>query len=84
LDTHEMPGAKWFEGARLNLAEHMFRHHPNEPERPAILSRSEIRELQTLTWGRTALAYCFPLLCRYVRALLAQLEFLDLAGGGLG
>ncbi len=46
-----MPGAKWFEGARLNLAEQVFRHHEHEPERPAILSRSELRGLQTLTWG---------------------------------
>tara|TARA_A100001391_G_scaffold149199_1_gene106716 strand:+ start:1349 stop:3325 length:1977 start_codon:yes stop_codon:yes gene_type:complete len=51
LDGHAMPGAKWFEGARLNLAEQVFRHHDNEPERPAILSRSELRELRTLTWG---------------------------------
>jgi acetoacetyl-CoA synthetase len=51
LESHEMPGAVWFPGARLNLAEQLFRHHQDEPERPAILSRSELRELQTLTWG---------------------------------
>ncbi|MCC4308982.1 acetoacetate--CoA ligase [Alcanivorax marinus] len=51
LDGLTMPGAKWFEGARLNLAEQVFRHHENEPDRPAILSRSELRGLETLTWG---------------------------------
>jgi len=51
LDGLTMPGAKWFEGARLNLAEQVFRHHENEPDRPAILSRSELRGLDTLTWG---------------------------------
>ncbi|MBM7335605.1 MAG: acetoacetate--CoA ligase [Alcanivorax sp.] len=52
LDGLTMPGAKWFEGARLNLAEQVFRHHENEPDRPAILSRSELRGLETLTWGQ--------------------------------
>lgn len=51
LDSHRMPGAKWFEGARLNLAEQVFRFHQDEPQRPAILSRSEIRDLRTLSWG---------------------------------
>lgn len=51
LDGLTMPGAKWFEGARLNLAEQVFRHHEHEPDRPAILSRSELRGLDTLTWG---------------------------------
>ena len=51
LDSHRMPGANWFEGARLNLAEQVFRHHQGEPDRPAIMSRSELRGLQTLTWG---------------------------------
>lgn len=48
LSTHEMPGAKWFEGARLNYTEHVFRHmRPNEP---AILSKSELRPLSEMTW----------------------------------
>lgn len=51
LDSHKMPGAKWFEGAELNLAEQAFRHHLDQPDRPAILSRSELRGLQSLTWG---------------------------------
>ncbi|HBL86770.1 MAG TPA: acetoacetate--CoA ligase, partial [Alcanivorax sp.] len=31
LDGHAMPGAKWFEGARLNLAEQVFRFHIGDP-----------------------------------------------------
>jgi acetoacetyl-CoA synthetase len=38
LDERKMPGAKWFEGARLNYAEHAFLH--GSPDRPAILARS--------------------------------------------
>ncbi|WP_323016527.1 acetoacetate--CoA ligase [Castellaniella sp.] len=51
LDRRTMPGARWFEGARLNLAEQVFRFHLDEPDRPAIVSRSEIRPLQVLSWG---------------------------------
>jgi acetoacetyl-CoA synthetase len=51
LGRREMPGASWFEGARLNLSEQVFRFHRDDPQRPAILSRSELRPLQTLSWG---------------------------------
>src|SRR5215217_7238750 len=33
LNSREMPGYKWFEGAELNYAEHVFRNaRPDEPE----------------------------------------------------
>lgn len=51
LDSYQMPGAKWFEGARLNMVEQSFRFHDDEPQRPAIISQSENRPLQELTWG---------------------------------
>ncbi len=51
LDGYRMPGAKWFEGSRLNLAEQMFRFHQDQPDRPAIIARSEVRPLTTLSWG---------------------------------
>lgn len=51
LDRQVMPGARWFEGARLNIAEQVFRFHTDMPDRPAILSRSELRGLQSLSWG---------------------------------
>lgn len=52
LDSHTMPGAHWFEGARLNAAEQIFQfnHGPAAAE-TAILSRSESRGLQELSWG---------------------------------
>lgn len=51
LDRHEMPGAKWFQGARLNLAEQLFRYFPEDPDRPAIIAGSEARGRSTLSWG---------------------------------
>ncbi len=51
LDAQRMPGAKWFDGVRLNLTEQLFRFHQDEPDRPAILSRSELRDLESLSWG---------------------------------
>ncbi|HEY7419971.1 MAG TPA: acetoacetate--CoA ligase, partial [Ktedonobacteraceae bacterium] len=52
LSEHKMPGAQWFSGARLNYAEHMFRHA--DPERPALLFRSERHRLVTVTWRELA------------------------------
>src|SRR5690554_1548123 len=51
LDGDRMPGATWFEGARMNMIEQAFRFHEDEPGRPAIISRSETRPLQELSWG---------------------------------
>jgi acetoacetyl-CoA synthetase len=49
LEERRMPGAKWFEGAELNYAEHIFRDkHDGEV---AVLHASELRELDQLTWG---------------------------------
>ena len=44
-----MPGARWFEGAELNYAEHVFRDR--DPAALAVQHASELRELDTLTWG---------------------------------
>ncbi|NQY83432.1 MAG: acetoacetate--CoA ligase, partial [Alcanivorax sp.] len=72
LDGHAMPGAKWFEGARLNLAEQVFRFHIGDPGRPAIESRSELRGRQTLTWGE---------LHRQIAATAASLRGLGVGPG---
>ncbi len=48
LDTEKMPGAKWFEGATLNYAEHVFRHA--NPGRPAIIFSSEKYDLVEISW----------------------------------
>jgi len=47
LDTRVMPGAKWFEGATLNYAEHIFRKQTTE--RPALIFQNE-QEKRMLTW----------------------------------
>lgn len=49
LSDLRMPGAKWFEGATLNYAEHVFRQ--KHTQRPAIIYRDERRELQEISWA---------------------------------
>jgi acetoacetyl-CoA synthetase len=49
LADRSMPGARWFEGTRVNYAEHMLRGKPDD--RVAILHASESRELAEMTWG---------------------------------
>jgi acetoacetyl-CoA synthetase len=49
LSSREMPGARWFEGAELNYAEHVFR--AKEDSAIAALHASELRELGELSWG---------------------------------
>lgn len=48
LSSRTMPGALWFEGARLNYAEHAFRHR--HPHRPALLFQSERHPLTPMSW----------------------------------
>ena len=50
LSERKMPGAKWFEGAELNYAEHALRHADERPGEPAIMYQSETRDLGQLTW----------------------------------
>lgn len=47
LSTHEMPGAKWFQGSKLNYAEHIFQKL--KADRETVFYASEIRSLDTLT-----------------------------------
>jgi acetoacetyl-CoA synthetase len=49
LASAEMPGARWFEGTRLNYAEHVFAG--KDEAETAILHASELRELEGLSWG---------------------------------
>lgn len=51
LNARKMPDAKWFAGASVNLAAPVFNYHLDEPERPAIIHRSELRELYQLSWA---------------------------------
>ncbi len=49
LSSHEMPGAEWFPGARVNYAEHVFRDRDDDAV--AVLHASELRQLAETTWG---------------------------------
>jgi acetoacetyl-CoA synthetase len=49
LGDRTMPGAEWFPGTHVNYAEHLFRDR--DPERPAIVHASELREQDEWTWG---------------------------------
>jgi acetoacetyl-CoA synthetase len=49
LPERKMPGARWFEGARLNYAEHIFRD--KRDDEVAIRHASELRELDELRFG---------------------------------
>jgi acetoacetyl-CoA synthetase len=49
LASREMPGARWFAGAELNYAEHVFAG--KDDGETAILHASELRELDELSWG---------------------------------
>src|SRR3954471_21979580 len=49
LGDRTMPGAEWFPGAEINYAAHIFRG--KDDDATAIIARSELRDLQELTWG---------------------------------
>jgi acetoacetyl-CoA synthetase len=49
LADRSMPGAKWFPGARLNYAQHVFRG--KAPSEVALRHASELRELDEWTWA---------------------------------
>jgi acetoacetyl-CoA synthetase len=51
LSSRSMPGAVWFEGSRVNYAEHMLRHERvAAPDEAAIVHSSELRPLARMTW----------------------------------
>ncbi|MCA0144089.1 acetoacetate--CoA ligase [Blastococcus sp. LR1] len=52
LEERVMPGARWFPGARLNLAEHVLRSE--RPGEPALLFADEQNPLRELSWEEFA------------------------------
>ena len=55
LGSQAMPGATWFDGARLNLAEQVFRFYDadidgRDGDHPAIIAQSELRGMSRLSW----------------------------------
>src|SRR5699024_10744786 len=72
LDRHDMPGANWFEGSKLNLSEQLFRFHEDDLDRPAIVSRSELRPLEEMSWRE---------LSRHITAMAHRLREMGLGTG---
>jgi acetoacetyl-CoA synthetase len=48
LSGRRMPGARWFPGAELNYAEHVFREA--RPDEPAVVHASELRPPGAIGW----------------------------------
>ena len=69
LGERRMPGARWFEGAELNYAEHAL---GRRDEHAAIVAGSETRPLITLTYAE---------LHRQTAAVAASLKRLDVGRG---
>jgi len=57
LSDSNMPGAQWFSGAKLNMAEYLlkqgeinFNGATADPKRPAVFAESEIFEPRSINW----------------------------------
>jgi acetoacetyl-CoA synthetase len=48
LNTLHMPGAKWFEGAKVNYAKEIFNR--KNPDQPAIIFRNEVVDYVEIGW----------------------------------
>ncbi|MCM3389433.1 acetoacetate--CoA ligase [Ureibacillus chungkukjangi] len=48
LEKRTMPGAKWFSGATVNYAEHVFRN--SRADRPALIFKSETVSNREVSW----------------------------------
>ncbi|MBV8063520.1 MAG: acetoacetate--CoA ligase, partial [Nevskia sp.] len=72
LDQRVMPGAKWFEGSRLNYTEHLLRAEAGKGEAPVFHHLSENRPLARMSWAE---------LGRQVRILATQLRALGVLPG---
>ena len=48
-DLSKMPGAKWFEGARLNFAENLLRYRDDQT---ALIFKGEAKEPKKITYGQ--------------------------------
>ncbi|MFC5430886.1 acetoacetate--CoA ligase [Paraburkholderia denitrificans] len=70
IDRPAMPGAKWFEGSRVNFAEHML--HRGSDDDIAFAHLSETRPLAYMTRGE---------LRRAVRAVASELRRLGIVPG---
>jgi acetoacetyl-CoA synthetase len=53
VSDHPMPYTKWFEGAEINYAEHIFRN--STTDHPALIFKSEQQETITMSWAELEL-----------------------------
>ena len=51
LASREMPGARWFPGARVNYARHALAQRPDAHDEVAIIAHSQTRPPVQLSWG---------------------------------
>lgn len=73
LDRRAMPGAKWFQGARVNYAEHLLRYEAKAAAGEAAIHHlTENRPLTSMSWQE---------LGRQVRILATKLRALGIAPG---
>ena len=73
LDRRVMPGAKWFQGARVNYAEHLLRYEAKAaPGETVIHHLTESRPLAQMSWQE---------LGRQVRVLATRLRALGIKPG---
>lgn len=72
IDRRVMPGARWFEGSRLNYAEHLLRAESKNGDRMVFHHLSENRPLGHMSWTE---------LGRQVRILATQLRALGVVPG---
>ncbi|GHH96906.1 acetoacetate--CoA ligase [Neobacillus kokaensis] len=70
LTNKRMPGAKWFTGAKLNYAEHIFRN--DAADKAAIIYETELRPQAELSW---------PELKKNTAAIAAYLKSLGVGPG---
>jgi acetoacetyl-CoA synthetase len=70
LASHTMPGASWYPNARLNYAEHVFRHA--NADTPALIARSEDTLTREVSWDQ---------LQRDTGALAAKMRALGIVAG---
>lgn len=70
LSARNMPGARWFTGAKLNYAQHVFRNR--SASRPALKFQSEFQPMMEITWDE---------LYRKVAAVAASLRRMGIQKG---
>ena len=73
LDRREMPGCKWFEGSRVNYAEHLLRHEERAaPGETVFHHLTEVRPRASMSWQE---------LGRQVRIVATQLRGMGVKPG---